>query len=156
MKKKRSPGFIVGVVLVLIFIGALIFGVTQIIKNPEQYNIGKNNIVSDNKEIQAIIDATGMTLENATEAYDAFRTVSSKISVISSVTYDELLDDIEIDGSKGYRIKTEFSKNVILTVLDGKIYSIRYLGYDYYIDGKVNGYFYDLNGNLIATSAYYE
>lgn len=109
---------------------------------------------SSNKELQAIMDATGMTLENATEAHEAFVKISDGISVIYSVTYDELLDDITVDGSKGYRIKTEFSNDVILTTLNGELYSIRYLGYDYYINDTVNGYFYDRNGKFIAEPNY--
>ena len=101
-------------------------------------------------EVSKIMTATGMTEEKAAKAYEAFEQVSDKISVIYSITYDDGLDDLAIDGAKGYRIKTEFSNNVILYVLNGSIFSIRYADYDYYIDGKVNGYFYDRNGKLIA------
>lgn len=113
--------------------------------NTEQEN--NSNLIGDSKKIA---EATGMDDKSAQEAYEAFKSVSNGISVIYSVSYDELLDDIYIDGVKGYRIETEFSKNVIMYIKDGKLHSIRYLDYDYYIDGKVNGYFYDRSGNLIA------
>ncbi len=146
---------ILGIIIVAFIILAIVLANT-VGKESLSKTKNDNNAASDNPTIQLIIDATDMSLENATEAYNAFKAISDGISVVYSVTYDELLDDIETEGSKGYRIKTEFSKNVILNVLDGKIYSIRYLNYDYYIDGKVNGYFYDRNGKFIATNAYYE
>lgn len=150
MKQKRKTGCLIGAVLLLLFIGGLVFGVMQIINNPGRYGVGKNGAVSSNKEIQAIVDATGMDLESATEAYNVFRQVSDNISVIYSVTYDEMLNDVVAENTKGYRVKTEFSNNVILTTLEGKLYSIRYADYDYYINGSVNGYFYNRNGELIA------
>lgn len=148
--KKKKTGCLIGAVVLVLFFGGLIFGVTQMVKNPEKYGAVSNPNKSDNKDIQSIIDATGMALENATEAYNAFRSVSDNISVIYTITPDSTLDNLPADNTKGYRIKTEFSNNVILYVRDGKIYSLRYADYDYYINGKVNGYFYDRNGKLIA------
>lgn len=56
-----------------------------------------------------------------------------------SITADsERLDDEEGEGSKGYRIKTDFSSNVILYLdKDNNVISIRYAGKDYYRNGKV-------------------
>lgn len=50
----------------------------------------------------------------------------------------EGLDGYEGEGSKGYRIKTDFSDNVILYLdSDSNVICIRYMSEDYYRDGKV-------------------
>ena len=50
----------------------------------------------------------------------------------------DILDGIEGEGSKGYRIKTDFSDNVILYLdSDNNVICIRYADEDYYRNGKV-------------------
>ncbi len=50
----------------------------------------------------------------------------------------DILDGIEGEGSKGYRIKTDFSDNVILYLdSDNNVICIRYADEDYYRAGKV-------------------
>ncbi|MBS7020395.1 MAG: hypothetical protein KH135_00785 [Firmicutes bacterium] len=54
----------------------------------------------------------------------------------------ESLDGFEGEGSKGYRIKTDFIDNVILYLdSDNNIICIRYADKDYYRDGKVTNKF---------------
>ena len=54
------------------------------------------------------------------------------------VADSDILDGIEGEGSKGYRIKTDFSDNVILYLdSDNDVICIRYADEDYYRDGKV-------------------
>lgn len=109
---------------------------------------------SDNPTIQLIIDETNMTLENATTTYTAFNSICNSKSNLYAITYDETLDDLAIEGCKGYRLKTDFSNNAILYTLNGKIHSIRYADFDYYINGEIQGYIYDTSGNYIATIPY--
>lgn len=54
------------------------------------------------------------------------------------VADSEGLDGYEGEGSKGYRIKTDFSDNVILYLdSENNVICIRYMSEDYYRDGKV-------------------
>lgn len=144
--KKRRPGCIIALIIFLLFLGGLIFGIVTMIQNPEDYNTQKPKQTT-HEEIQMIIDETGMTLKRATKAYNAFDKIGCGISVFISITYDKNLDDIAGKGTKGYRIATEFSNNVIMYVKNGKLHSIRYCDFNYYANGKVKGYFYDKTAN---------
>ena len=68
-------------------------------------------------------------------------------NILSNVGLEEIedmkadsdnLDGIEGEGSKGYRIKTDFSDNVIIYLdSDNNVICIRYADEDYYRDGKI-------------------
>ena len=54
------------------------------------------------------------------------------------VADSEGLDGYEGKGSKGYRIKTDFSNNVILYLDENNnVICIRYMSEDYYRNGKI-------------------
>lgn len=56
---------------------------------------------------------------------------------INNITHDEMLDDLEGDGSKGYRVETSFSDNVIMYISKkNNVISIRYADKYFYKKDK--------------------
>ena len=62
------------------------------------------------------------------------------VTDISEIKRDNLLDNADFDGEKGYRIKSKTADNVILYLnSDGSVYCLRYADKDLYKDKKVQG-----------------
>ena len=80
----------------------------------------KGKTVEEAKEIDSILDSVGL---------NEFEDMKAD---------NESLNGFEGEGSKGYRIKTSFSDNVILYLdSNNKVISIRYADTDYYRNGQV-------------------
>lgn len=92
---------------------------------------------SSSKEIKIIKNAMNINNEEAQSIEDIFKSIG--VDKIESIEADEVLNDYEGDGSKGYRVKASFSKNnsIILYVdNNNKVICIRWADKDFYRDGK--------------------
>lgn len=96
--------------------------------------VGSNMGTGDYKLV-LIKTETKTTEEEASNINDIIKQVG--IDNFTKITYDELLNDIEGQGTKGYRITTSYSDNIILYVdSSNKVFSIRWADRDFYKDGK--------------------
>lgn len=94
-----------------------------------------------------IANVAGISLEQADIVLDVLEQCG--VQTITSIEHDTLLDDMQGQGEKGYRIATEDAPNVMLYLLeDGSVYSIRYADKDLYSDGAVIAKLY--NGLVIG------
>lgn len=93
-------------------------------------------VPAGNSYIAKINSATDANREEATEIYNILK--ESGLEEFSQIDADTSLNHLDGENTKGYRIKTSFSENVIL-YLDGnnKVVSLRYSDKDFYKDGKV-------------------
>ncbi len=110
-------GFVVILLLTAIIIGAVTSG-----NNSNDY-IGKieNTIEVDSTQAKTINDIF----------------ISIGLNSFESITNDEMLDGTEGDNSKGYRIKTSFSDNIILYLDSSKnVISVRWADKDFYSNGQ--------------------
>lgn len=93
-------------------------------------------IDNSSKMVKKIKSALNVNSEEAIAMENIFKSIG--IDEIGSIEADEILDEYEGAGSKGYRVKTIFSNNVILYVSsDNKIICIRWADKDFYRDGNV-------------------
>ena len=121
-KSLKLNNIMAGIVLGLIAIAVIVAVAT-----------GGGNNNSLQKEIETKL---GVSSEKAEEVYSVFKSIGLKD--FDSITNDEILNDTEEDNSKGYRIKTDFSDNVILYMdSSNNIISIRWADKDFYKDNKV-------------------
>ena len=89
------------------------------------------------KEVNIISRVVDIDTEKATEINDVLEDVGLK-EFNDMVADSEILDGIEGEGSKGYRIRTDFSDNVILYLdSNNNVICIRYADEDYYRNGNV-------------------
>lgn len=130
LKDKKQIKKRLSIVLIPIFIiiAMIIIGIA----------VGANNSNNPNmREINIIKRVINVEEEKA----EAINNILLEVGLndFESITADsETLDDEEGEGSKGYRIKTDFSSNVILYLdKDNNVISIRYAGEDYYRNGNV-------------------
>jgi len=120
-KSLKVNNIVAGVILGIIVIGAIIAIAS-----------GGNGNSASLKEIET---KTGASSEQSKEINNAF--VSIGLDKFDTITHDEILDDTEAENSKGYRVKTDFSDNVILYLdSSNKIISIRWADKDIYKDGQ--------------------
>lgn len=94
-------------------------------------------------------------IKKATEASDeqvrAISTILTECGIekIDSITYDELLNNANVDGEYGYRINAYGLNNIILyTLTDNTVNIIRYMDINFYADNTV----LDNLSNYYATS----
>lgn len=127
-KKKGCLPFII-IAFVLFLVLCVILGTTM--SNDNNSNAQQN-------------DAVVLMIENAAEVDNAVATEikdilsSCKFSEITKVEHDDMLDDMDFDGEKGYRITTKNENNVILYLNpDNSIYMIRYCDVVFYENGTV-------------------
>ena len=95
-------------------------------------------IDNSSKMVKVIKSSLNVNNEEAAEMENIFKSIG--FDEIDSIEADEVLDEYEGVGSKGYRVKANFSQNnnIILYVSsDNKIICIRWADKDFYRDGKV-------------------
>lgn len=91
---------------------------------------------NENKELNIIMESINIENEIAENINNIFEEIN--LDNIKEINADEWLDSYEGDGSKGYRIKTDFSDNVILYLdSNNNVICIRYADEDYYRNGQV-------------------
>jgi len=120
-KSLKLNNIAVNIIAAIIFIG-IAFGIVSSLINTSNYKL--------------IEKAIGGTVEQSELINDTL--VSVGLEEFESITSDEILDGEYAEDTKGYRIKTSFSDNVIL-YLDGfnKVISIRWADKDFYLNNKV-------------------
>lgn len=99
MKKK------IGLVVAIIFIGALAFGTSRVVQNPEQYQKTDPNI-------EAIMNSCEVTEEQAETIWGTVQECG--IGGIETISRDTMLDGLHNPDDIGYRIRTEDGNNPIL------------------------------------------
>lgn len=118
---KAFIGILVGIIAFFVFI--VIIGISVGSSNSRDVNIIKriaNVDVEKAENIDNILSDVGLE------------------EIEDMIADSEGLDGYEGEGSKGYRIKTDFSDNVILYLdSENNVICIRYMSEDYYRDGKV-------------------
>lgn len=114
MKKKAI------LILVLIFLGALVFGISKIVQNPEQYE--KND-----PAISTIMETCSVTEDQANNIWAILQDCG--IGAIESMEHDELLDGFDSSDELGYRISTKSGNHVMLYLTgSGEVSTIRHAG----------------------------
>ena len=114
MKKKAI------LILVLVFIGALTFGISRIVQNPEQYE--KND-----PEIATIMEVCSVTEDQANSIWAVLQDCG--VGAIEAMEHDELLDGFDSSDELGYRISTKSGNNVMLYLNgSGEVSTIRHAG----------------------------
>lgn len=123
--KKKGHGCLVSIIIVfLLFCFGLSVGLSQgrKVTNPKQ---GISNKYID------VTDEEGELIDN----------ILSKcgISEVSTFEHDELLDNAHFENETGYRISIKDTASNIILYLDvnKNVYSLKYAGYDLYINDSV-------------------
>ncbi len=112
MKKK------IGLVVAVIFIGALVFGISKVIQNPKQYSTPEAEVVT-------LQETCSITEEQAETAWGILQDCG--VGSIDELEHDPLLDGLYNDGDFGYRITTKGENHVILYLSSsGEVSLIRY------------------------------
>lgn len=112
-----------------------------------------DNNSSPNPNLAIIEKTIGVSSTDAININNILKSVG--IEKVSNITHDEILDDDEGNNTNGYRIKTDFSNNVILYLdSSNKVISIRWLSKDFYRDEKVLLSFKDYIVNASEEAAY--
>ena len=116
-------------------------------------------IDNSSKMVKVIKSSLNVNNEEAAEMENIFKSIG--IDEIDSIEADEVLDEYEGVGSKGYRVKANFSQNnnIILYVSsDNKIICIRWADKDFYRDGKIllnfNDYLFDSSDKVLEEVLY--
>lgn len=119
-KLKVFIGILIGVIAFFILVAVIGMSLSG---SPKEVNIIKRIVNIETNEAE---DINNTLKEVAIDNFEELKADS------------ESLDGFEGEGSKGYRIKTDFSDNVILYLdSDNNVICIRYADKDYYRDGKV-------------------
>lgn len=137
-KKKKVKEKSVGKVFAIIFGSA--FGFIFLVVAIAMLATGGEVQPVDNssKMVKEIKNAINVNDDEAKAIEDIFKSIG--IDEIDSIKADEVLDEYEGVGSKGYRVKASFSKNnnIILYISsDNKVICIRWADKDFYRDGQV-------------------
>ena len=112
MKKK------IGLVVAVIFIGALVFGISKVIQNPKQYSTPEAEVVTL-QETCSITEDQPQT--SCCILHDCGEGSNDELE------HDPLLDGLYNDGDFGYRITTKGENHVILYLSSsGEVSLIRY------------------------------
>lgn len=128
--QKKGHGCLV---VVLIFLGlfacGLLFGIYQMLKNPDEYNTSRMSA--------KYIDVTteeGLAIDEVLKACG--------IATVQNIEHDTILDGTYGEGNTGYRIQYTYDIGNIIMYLtpDKSVYILRYVDHDLYA-----------NGNTIAT-----
>ncbi len=99
MKKK------IGIAFVLIFIASMVFGISRIMKNPEQYQKG-------DPTLEAIMDACEVNQEQAESIWEILQDCG--IGSIETIAHDKMLDGLYSPDDLGYRIRTKEGNDPVL------------------------------------------
>lgn len=104
--------------IVLVFIGALVFGISQIFKDPEKYDTN----------IRAIMDTCNVSQEQAVQIWNILKDCG--ITTIKTIEHDEGLDGAYTSTDIGYRIN---GLEPVLYLNDsGEVHLVRYAGKNLY------------------------
>lgn len=118
MKKK------LGIIVAVVFVAALVFGISRVIQNPEQYSTPEDEVVM----LQEICSITEEQAENAWGILQ-----DCGVGSIDKMEYDPLLDGLYNDGDLGYRITTKGENQVILYLTSsGDVSLVRYADQTFY------------------------
>lgn len=99
MKKK------IGIVLALIFVVAVVFGISRVIQNPEKYQ-------KTDPAVEAIMDACEVNQEQAESIWKILQDCG--IGSIETIAHDKMLDGLYFSNDIGYRIKTKEGNDPVL------------------------------------------
>lgn len=123
---KKKHGFLKGCLTVIIVFFVLCAGIGIIM------SLTMDKVTNPKSEVSKYIDVTD---EQATSIELVLNDCG--IEQISSIEYDELLDNAHLDGETGYRLKTGNIDNIILYLSSDKsVNQVRYADYDLYADGS--------------------
>lgn len=131
IKKKSSVGTVFGIIFLVIFVFIVIVGSSTDRQYETYQNMFAQYSVSYD-EVSKIVSNCGFTN--------------------FSITRDELIDNLWEDGTIGFRIKSDQSKNATLYIKDSTIYNIRYADIDLYKNGdyldNVTNYYISYNEHI--------
>lgn len=114
MKKK------LGIIIAVVFIAALVFGISRILQNPEQYS-------TSDPEVTTIQEVCSITEEQAITTWDILQDCG--VGSISEMEHDPLLDGAYNPDDIGYRITTKSGNHVVLYLSgSGEVALVRYAG----------------------------
>ena len=117
-KTKKTAGVITFIIIILALV--LFF-----------VSIGNTSEDETPKNIRLIMNTCNTTYEQASDINTILE--DCKIIEITSITHDELLDNWDNEGDKGYRITSEGINNIILTLdVNNKVYEISLYGIEIY------------------------
>lgn len=124
-KSKKSGCLII---FLAFFAFVVISAICSIFVNDSETEKSPNNI----SEFRKI---TGTSSEQEIAILDVLKNCG--IDPVDTIEHDELLDDMNEEGEKGYRISCDIANNIILYLSPGNtVNSVRYLDHDLY-DGKL-------------------
>lgn len=95
----------IGLVVAIIFIGALAFGISRVVQNPEQYQKTDPNI-------EAIMNSCEVTEAQAETIWGILQECG--VGSIEIISRDTMLDGLYNTDDIGYRIRTEDGNNPVL------------------------------------------
>lgn len=96
---------VIGIIIGLIFVGALVFGISRVVQNPEQYQKIDSNV-------EAIMEACEVTQEQAEGIWAILQDCG--IGGIENISHDSMLDGLYNSDDVGYRIRTESGNDPVL------------------------------------------
>lgn len=127
VKQKKKTGCLIPCLFIfLLFSMAVLFGISETLKNPDKYNTSRiankyiDVTVEEGELIDSVLNRCG-------------------ISKVVSFEHDALLDNAHTDGETGYRIAINNDVDNIILYLnaDKSVYSLRYADNDLYADGII-------------------
>lgn len=119
--KKKGHGCLVTIIVLILFLG----GIGFCLQDPEKYQKegAAQKYIGVEREVGEEIDAI---------------LLSCGIENVLAIEHEELLDNKDFEGEKGYRISVRGINNIILYLdADNEVYRVRYADRDLYIDNMV-------------------
>lgn len=137
-KKSRRIGCLIFLIIVLTISIAAGFGISSLIKNQEQNagikieDLPSGITMSDFLLIKNALNAsTDVVLKNIGIFEDC------ELGTIKEITSDPLLDGMDFDGERGYRLTSSVKNIILYTNEDGSVFSLRYADNVLYADEEV-------------------
>jgi len=122
-KGKKRLGCLIPIIIIV----ALGFSLIYALKNADRLGATQEGI---------IMNATNISKEQATDVVNVLKECG--VGKIDKAEHDETLDNINIEGEKGYKVKAENIDNVILYITkDNKINMVKWADNSLYENGKV-------------------
>jgi hypothetical protein len=130
MKNKKGC-LITLIIIVVLFIFGLVFGINQMLQHPENF-----------REKSKVSIAFGISGKNEKIIEKILNDCG--INDIESIKHDELLDNLNIKGEKGYRVTSNGISNIILYLKpNNTVNMIRYADNYLYKNGKIRSVLQD-------------
>lgn len=125
-KPKKKNGCMIGcLIFFILFMFGIGIGVSETVKHPEKY-----------EKIGIVEEALEVDKEVAANIEDIL--MQCGLTNIKAIQRDELLDNIDFQGEKGYRVEANGLKNIILYLyVDNVVYSVRYFNNNLYLKGSL-------------------